>query len=258
MAPRSKPPATDRTWRGADDLVSLLRPVDDLHPHPENPRVGNVEALAQLISTHGQNRALLALPDGTILAGNHTWKALRSLGWTHVAAVLQEYPPAQAKRILLADNRASDLAEYEPDVLLELLAELQADGGLDGSGWNDDDLEAMLQSHAPPGDEERGGLLALTDVTRPEPRHDAPVGSRWTLVAGDRRHRLVVGDVLTPAAWADLLTEVTGFGPYPTPHAPFSDKAMARDFLFVTPFTAHAGHLLDAWEDKHGEGSVVA
>jgi hypothetical protein len=58
----------------------------------------------------------------------------------------------QAARIVAADNRTSDLAEYDERLLLELLAELP---DLDGTGYDPGDLaelEKTLAELAPPAE----------------------------------------------------------------------------------------------------------
>ena len=51
---------------------------------------------------------------------------------------------AEAKRILLADNRVSDLATWDDTILVSLLESLANDDALLGSGYDGDDLDALL------------------------------------------------------------------------------------------------------------------
>jgi ParB-like chromosome segregation protein Spo0J len=55
-----------------------------------------------------------------ILAGNHTWLAAQSLGWEEIAVVYVDVDDVAAKRIVLADNRTNDLADYDGQILAEL------------------------------------------------------------------------------------------------------------------------------------------
>lgn len=240
--------------RVAPDLEPLLVPIAELAPHPRNPRRGNVDQIKRSLTRFGQVRAILARPDGTIIAGNHTWQAARELGWTHIAAVRQDMSEEEARAYLLADNRLSDLGTYDDDQLAELLREVQADPiGFEGTGWDDGSLEALLaeiaardaQPAAP-----AGTMLALTDVTIGEPEHAVEPGQVWQL----GRHLLVVADVFAGwPEWAPLLAEGDLFVPLPTPHVPLSAKAQGRRLVMVTPDRFAAGHLLDKWAAMHGE-----
>ena len=82
---------------------------------------------------------------GFILAGNHTWKAAKSLGWDQIAAQIIDIDDDKAIRIMLADNKANDLASYDDAELLELLADLvRSDTGLEGTLFSNDDLDDLI------------------------------------------------------------------------------------------------------------------
>lgn len=109
-------------------------PIDDLHPHPDNPNRGDVEAIAASLDEFGQYRAVVALPDGTILAGHHVVEAIRHRGGTEVRVDTIDTDPQTAKRIMLADNRIAELGDgLDPDQLLAVLESL--DGDLVGTGY---------------------------------------------------------------------------------------------------------------------------
>ena len=55
-------------------------PIKDLHPHPDNPNRGSVDDLATSLEEFGQYRSIVALQDGTILAGHHLVEAAKRLG----------------------------------------------------------------------------------------------------------------------------------------------------------------------------------
>jgi hypothetical protein len=48
------------------------------------------------------------------------------------------------------DNRSNDVASYDDDLLIDLLRLTQAEGGLEGSGYNDIDLEDLERLLTPP------------------------------------------------------------------------------------------------------------
>lgn len=107
------------------ELARMAKDIDSVQLHPRNVRQGDVGAIALSLSTHGQYRPIVVQQStGQILAGNHTYKAAVSLGWDKVAVNLVDCTDDEALRILLADNRANDLASYDDAGLLEVLKEL--------------------------------------------------------------------------------------------------------------------------------------
>jgi len=82
-----------------------------------------------------------------ILCGNHTWKAAVSLGWPEISVVFADCDDLTAKRIVLADNRLSDIAGYSADDLAALLASID---DVTGTGYTSDDL-AKLCADLPEG-----------------------------------------------------------------------------------------------------------
>lgn len=137
----------DDDHRPAPVVVSSvdLRPLDDLHPHPDNPRQGDIGAISESLRVNGQYAPIIATPDGTVLAGSHRLAAARALGWTEMLVATVDVDDVAARRILLADNRTSDLATYDDNELLALLSGLATDDQLDGTGWDGDDLDELLQ-----------------------------------------------------------------------------------------------------------------
>lgn len=126
----------------AGDLEGLTVDIDSIQSHPSNPRRGDVPGIAESLKVNGQySPVIVDARNGNILAGNHTWKAAKSLGWDAIAAVHVEVDDQQAKRILLADNRTSDLAIYDRANLIELIERLAPD--LEGSGWDKRSLERL-------------------------------------------------------------------------------------------------------------------
>lgn len=125
-------------------LASLVVSMGDLKPYGANPRRGNVGALVESLTYHGQYRPLVVRREtGEILAGNHTFMAARELGWSDIAVTYVDCDDDEAARIVLVDNRSNDLASYGDEALAEILSSLD---GFDGSGFNAGDLEDLLLS----------------------------------------------------------------------------------------------------------------
>ncbi len=115
--------------------------INSLKPYPKNPRRGDVDAIAKSLEHNGQYKPIVVnRKDNCILAGNHTWRAARSLGWTEIAVSWVDADDLQASKIVLADNRTSDMSIYDDSRLLELLNSLP---NLDGTGFTSFDVDQL-------------------------------------------------------------------------------------------------------------------
>lgn len=121
-------------------------PWESLKPHPENPRNGDVDAIAESVVVNGVFRPVITARDGTILAGHHLWYALGQLRHKEVDIVRLDLDPYshEAIRTMVSDNRTSDLGRYDDSLLMELLHQLEdTDDGLSGTGYAPDSLELL-------------------------------------------------------------------------------------------------------------------
>ena len=123
----------------------VRRKLDELHPHPSNPRQGDVGAIHESIEANGFYGAVIVQKStGYVLAGNHRMQAAAHAGAKSLPVIEVDVDDATATRILLADNRTNDVATYDQDALAGLLRSLAEDGGLAGSGYDGDDVDALL------------------------------------------------------------------------------------------------------------------
>ena len=129
-----------------EELQQLSIDIDQIHPHPRNVRQGDIGAISESLKAHGQYRAVVYQESTKrILAGNHTWKAAKALGWKQIAATPIVCDDEQALRILLADNRSSDLATYDDKELMSLLQEIaDTTEQLEGTLFDGDDLDDLV------------------------------------------------------------------------------------------------------------------
>jgi len=116
---------------------------------------------------------------GEVLAGNHVFRAAQELGWEEIDVAYVDVSNDEATRIVLVDNRTSDLATYDEELLVELLSGL---GDLSGTGFDEDDLDELLDEVAP---------RALED--EPPPLPPEPTTRQGDLYALGE-HRLLCGD----------------------------------------------------------------
>ena len=127
------------------ELETVSVSIDDITPHPKNVRQGDIGAISESLEAHGQYRAIVVQRStGHILAGNHTYKAAKALGWKQISAHFIDCDDEKAMRILLADNRANDLAMYDQQALSDLLIELnKTPDALIGTGYTTDFIDEL-------------------------------------------------------------------------------------------------------------------
>ncbi|WP_210410174.1 ParB/RepB/Spo0J family partition protein [Nesterenkonia sp. NBAIMH1] len=122
-------------------IEKLAVPTDGLVHYGRNPRRGDVPVIVESLKHNGQYKPIVVRA-GTneVLAGNHTLKAAREMGWDQMAATFVDVDDDEAARIVLVHNQSNDLAGYDDAALQELLEELP---DLAGTGFTDDDLNDM-------------------------------------------------------------------------------------------------------------------
>lgn len=175
------------------ELQHLAVAVNSLTPHPKNVRQGDIGAISESLKHHGQYRPIVVqLSTRHILAGNHTYKAAKALGWKEIACTFVDCDDEQATRILLMDNRANDLASYDDSALAEMLQGLMAtDDQLAGTAFDPEDLQQLLEDL---GAEQLPTIMGdPDDVPEQVPAKTVP-GDVWLL----GKHRLLCGDSTSP------------------------------------------------------------
>ncbi|MDN3029446.1 ParB/RepB/Spo0J family partition protein [Streptomyces sp. S.PB5] len=134
-------------------LAELAVPVDELAPYHRNPRAGDLDSIAESLAVNGQYRPIV-VNRGTqtgrpneILAGNHTFKAAKQLGWDTIAVTWLDVDDDAAAKIVIVDNRTSDLAGYDTVLLADILTDLP---DLQGTGYDQEQLDQLLDETALP------------------------------------------------------------------------------------------------------------
>lgn len=122
-------------------------PIDSVQPHPMNPRLGDVDMIAESIAENGFYGSLkVQASSRLIIGGNHSWKAAKQEGLTHVPVTFIDCDDPTALRILAVDNRANDLAGYSDEALARLLDRMaNQDGSLAGTGYVQEDFDELIE-----------------------------------------------------------------------------------------------------------------
>lgn len=100
----------------------------DLVPNPRNPRNHSEEQIERLMAslrTDGQTKPVMARrANNMLIAGHGVHAASKRLGIERLSVVLLDVDQPTADRIMLGDNRQSDLSSADQDRVTELLREI--------------------------------------------------------------------------------------------------------------------------------------
>jgi len=183
-----------------DSLLALAVPINSLRALPDNPRRGDVDAVATSLSRFGQRKPIVVRKDdGTIIAGNHTWQAAKQLGWTEIAVAFVGDDDITAQAYALADNRTAELGDYNDNLLKELLETV---GAVDldllkDTGWSQDAVDELFSKIAA----ELPKVINEDEVPESPVEPVTKLGDIWQL----GRHRLMCGDSNNQATINKLL-----------------------------------------------------
>lgn len=178
------------------------RPVGELKPHPQNPKVHNkkqVERIARSIRDFGWTNPIIVDETGGVLAGHGRLLAAAHLGVSEVPIIcLAHMSAAQKRAYIIADNRLTEVGGTWDRKLLaqehDAIRLLDPDFDLTSTGYELDEIDLMFDAISQPGAD---GQIE-PDPTKPAV---AQVGDLWHL----GEHRLLCGNALEEASYTRLL-----------------------------------------------------
>lgn len=127
-----------------ESLRPLAVPIDTVHLDPANARTGHaLDRIAASLQQYGQRKPIVVNRNESnkIEAGNGTWQAAKSLGWSHIAVVFVEDDPQTAVGYGIADNRLGDLSTWDAGVLQTLVGSLEPEME---TGFGEGELMALV------------------------------------------------------------------------------------------------------------------
>lgn len=131
------------------ELAALAAPLRDLRPVKKNVKLHPEESIASIVESlkaFGQQKPIVALKDGTIVAGNGTYEAARRLGWDKIA-VVRFSSRRRWEAFAVADNRTAELSGWDYPELAATLKSLQESGeDLLAVGFSDEAIERIAAS----------------------------------------------------------------------------------------------------------------
>ena len=134
----------------AEQLRHLCIPIQSLQIDPKNARKHderNLGAIKASLGRFGQRLPVVVQRQGMIVrAGNGRVEAMREMGWAEVAAIIVDESDVEATAFAIADNRSSELADWDFGELsnaLDMLSAHLPDLDLDSFGWSDSEIAGL-------------------------------------------------------------------------------------------------------------------
>jgi len=128
-----------------NDGASEMVPVGKLKLHPRNVNQGDLGRIDESVEENGFYGALVVQKStGHVLVGNHRLKAARAKKIKQVPVIYVDVDDDRAMRILLADNRTARLGYDDEAALKDVLTEMATTTGLQGTGYDGDDLDELI------------------------------------------------------------------------------------------------------------------
>lgn len=146
-----------------------LKPATWLKPYDRNARTHSASQLDQIaasIAEFGFVNPILAKSDGSIIAGHGRLEAATTrLGLKEVPVIILDHlTDAQARLLVLADNKIAMNAGWDEEMLAEELMALEDLGlSLDLTGFSDDELDEYLGNV-----EEENEMPKVQDAEEPD------------------------------------------------------------------------------------------
>ena len=223
----------------------VYRPLDELKRHPANPRRHSkkqIRQIAESIKTFGFIVPILVDRYGNVIAGEARLLAARELGMTEARTLcLDHLTPAQLRAFRIADNRLSEIASWDDQLLaveLKDLSLLGLDFSLEVTGFDMGEIDMRICSlEGQPDDDDPADQLPAVAAGPPVSK----LGDLWCL----GRHRVFCGNALDRAAFAALMGEERSAVVFTDPpyNVPIDGHASGLGAIHHRPFPMASGEM---------------
>src|ERR1035437_1464961 len=182
-------------------------PIASLRPHPNNPRTHSRAQIRQIIGsirTFGWMVPILVDQNGRVIAGHARLDAARTLGIERVPIIrVTHLTEAQTRAYIIADNKLAENAGWDQQMLaseLQFLSSLDLDFDLTVTGFDEADIDVMLQAGVATADADGADEIPEVDRSLPPVTR---LGDVWIL--GKKGHRVYCGDARKRKSFTILL-----------------------------------------------------
>lgn len=139
----------------AHKLAIEVVPIETLVPHPRNVRdhpEENLIAIMQSLTKFGQQRPLVVDIHNQVIAGNGTLESAKRLKWKTIQIARTNLDGALAEAYAIADNKTTDLSDFNFEKLSQVLHNLEGEGiDLTLTGFQKYEIDPLMQAEWNPG-----------------------------------------------------------------------------------------------------------
>lgn len=175
--------------RGPVEVGIEYRRLNQITPYENNPRdnAEAVQSVANSIQQFGFIVPIVINGEGVIAAGHTRYEAARYLGMDRVPVVVATHlTPAQLDAFRLIDNKVSELAKWDLDMLSTEITMLQNSGiQFTDYGWSQEEIDCLTDIVA-------DDCLSAGVATQLDQRRHDEVDTR----RAPARTRFVLGDIV--------------------------------------------------------------
>jgi len=175
-------------------------PISEIIPYERNPRKNDkaVDIVAKSIKEFGFRIPIILDKDNVIIAGHTRLKAAQKLNLKEVPVIwADDLTEEQVKAFRIMDNKSHEYSEWDRDLLIEELKELEnMNVDLEITGFSAPELNEFLKLEDPNFDVDR----EVEEAIEKGPQR-VKEGEIWQL--GD--HKLIIGSATDENAWKRLL-----------------------------------------------------
>jgi DNA modification methylase len=180
-----------------------IKPLSELKPDPRNARLHTKQQIRQIarsIQSFGFNVPVLVDSSNKILCGHGRVEAAKSLGLEQIPVIqLDHLSEAQARAFAIADNRLTENASWNEQLLGEIFSELSVldlDFSLEDTGFSMGEIDLRIESLNPEAKAE-----PLDTLPDPLPHVISQAGDLWLL----GKHRILCGSSLEAGSFGILM-----------------------------------------------------
>jgi len=191
--------------RSFTQFVILYLALNLLKPDPKNPRRHSdqqIKQIARSIETFGFVVPILVDQNNVIVAGDGRYRAAQSLNLAEVPVIrLEHLAEAAIKALRIADNRLTEISEWNDALLAETLKDLsnsELDFSLDVTGFSMAEIDLRIEGiTASDGPDPADNIPEITETTAV-----SKVGDLWRLGS----NYILCGDALGSDSYCKLLS----------------------------------------------------
>lgn len=120
----------------------------------------SISAIAESLAEFGQRKPVVVTSKNLVVTGNGTVQAAKQLGWTDVLAVRipADWSDEKIRAFAIADNRTSELSEWDTEALLEQLRDIDK---IETVGFSQDELDDLIEFRQHPFQTVRANIADL-------------------------------------------------------------------------------------------------